>query len=50
MFPSATEVGAVLDTDRWEIRVAEAFEREGKHVDGQPATVRDTVLRAVRRC
>jgi SAM-dependent methyltransferase len=50
MFPSATEVGAVLDPDSWEIRVAEAFEREATDLDGRPATVKDTVLRAVRRC
>lgn len=49
MFPSATEVGAVLDADSWEIRVAAAFERNAEDLDGRPATIKDTVLRAVRR-
>jgi SAM-dependent methyltransferase len=49
MFSSAGEVAAVLDADKWEIRVAGSFEREAADVDGRPATVKDTVLRAVRR-
>ncbi len=48
-FPSAMEVAAVLDHDRWEIVVAGAIEREVTDLDGQPATAKDTVLRAVRR-
>jgi SAM-dependent methyltransferase len=49
IFPEATEVAAVLDQDRWEIVVAEAIERQATDLDGQPATAKDTVLRAVRR-
>jgi hypothetical protein len=33
----------------WEILVAEAQDRSAQDLDGQPATVRDTVLRAARR-
>jgi SAM-dependent methyltransferase len=48
MFPSATEVAAVLDAGNWEIVVADAIGREVTDLDGQPATAKDTVLRAVR--
>jgi hypothetical protein len=48
MFPGAAEVGPALDADSWEIRVAAPFEREARDLDVRPATVRDTVLRAVR--
>jgi SAM-dependent methyltransferase len=49
MFPSATDVAAVLEADSWEIFVAGAIEREATDLDGRPATAKDTVLRAVRR-
>jgi SAM-dependent methyltransferase len=49
LFPSATEVAAVLDASGWDIVVAKAIEREATDLDGRPATVKDTVLRAVRR-
>jgi hypothetical protein len=40
--------GALAGGD-WEILVAEARDRSAIDVNGQPATVRDTVLRAARR-
>lgn len=49
VFPTATEVAAVLDPDGWQIVVAEAIERAVTDLDGRPATAKDTVLRAVRR-
>jgi SAM-dependent methyltransferase len=49
MFPTAAQVAAALDADSWEIVVADAIEREATNLDGQPATAKDTVLRAVRR-
>jgi SAM-dependent methyltransferase len=49
MFPSATEIAAGLNPGSWEIVVADTLERETTDLDGQPATARDTVLRAVRR-
>jgi SAM-dependent methyltransferase len=49
VFPTATDVAAVLDQDSWDIVVAEAIGREVTDLDGRPATAKDTVLRAVRR-
>jgi SAM-dependent methyltransferase len=49
MFPSAEQLGAALDPAHWEIVVVGAFEREATDLDGKPATVKDSVLRATRR-
>jgi SAM-dependent methyltransferase len=47
-FPSAAEVAAPFDADGWEILVADALRRDVTDVDGRPAAVKDTVVRAVR--
>jgi SAM-dependent methyltransferase len=47
--PSAGELAAVLDPGSWDILVAAAIGRPATDLDGQPVTVKDTVLRAVRR-
>ena len=49
MFLSAEQLAGALAGGDWEIVVAETQDRSAKDLDGQPATVRDTVLRAVRR-
>jgi SAM-dependent methyltransferase len=49
MFVSAEEKAASLDPGEWEITVADAIGRSATDLDGQPVTVRDTVLRAARR-
>jgi 2-polyprenyl-3-methyl-5-hydroxy-6-metoxy-1,4-benzoquinol methylase len=49
MFMSAEEMAATLDPGAWDIIVADAPGRSVTNLDGQPATVRDTVLRAARR-
>ena len=49
MFRTAEQVAASLNPGEWEIRVASAMGRSAIDVDGQPVTVRDTVLRAARR-
>ena len=49
MFPSGEQLSAPLDAGEWEIVVASAFERAATDLDGQPTTVKDTVLRARRR-
>ena len=49
MFRSAEQVAASLNPGEWEIRVASAMGRSAIDMDGQPVTVRDTVLRAARR-
>jgi len=64
LFPSAEQLAAPLaagevdggevdggevDGGEWEILVASAFERAATDLDGQPTTVKDTVLRARRR-
>jgi SAM-dependent methyltransferase len=49
LFPSAQEVAAVLDPGDWEIAVAAAIGRPATDLDGQPVTVKDTVVRATRR-
>jgi SAM-dependent methyltransferase len=49
LFPSGERLTASLEPGDWEIVVASAFERSETDLDGQPATVKDTVLRARRR-
>ena len=49
LFPSGEQLTAPLDPGDWEIAVASAFERSETDLDGQPTTVKDTVLRARRR-
>ena len=49
MFRSAEDIAASLDPGEWEIIVADAVGRSATDPDGQPVTVRDTVLRAARR-
>ncbi len=49
MFRSAEDLAASLDPGEWRIRVASATGRSAIDPDGQPVTVRDTVLRAARR-
>jgi hypothetical protein len=49
MFRSAEQLAASLEPGEWEIRVASAIGRSAIDMDGQPVTVRDTVLRAARR-
>jgi SAM-dependent methyltransferase len=58
LFPAARAMAASLfdqhgfdqnqDTDRWEVGVASAFSRAATDLDGQPTTVKDTVLRMRR--
>jgi SAM-dependent methyltransferase len=48
LFPSAEQMAAALDPRAWEIQVATAVERPATDLDGQPTTVKDTVLRARR--
>ena len=45
----AEQLAADLDQESWEVVVAGAFDRPARDLDGQPVTVRDTVLRATRR-
>ena len=47
-FVLAEQLAVDLDQER-EVVVAGAFGRPAKDLDGQPVTVRDTVLRATRR-
>jgi hypothetical protein len=46
LFPSSVQLTLPLDAADWEIVVASAFERSATNLDGQPTTVKDTVLRA----
>ena len=48
-FVLAERLAADLDPADWDIAVAEAFDRPARDLDGQAVTVRDTVLRAIRR-
>jgi len=48
VFLSAEEMAAGLDPEAWEIVLATAIGRPAVDLDGQPVTVRDTVLRARR--
>jgi SAM-dependent methyltransferase len=49
MFRTAEDLAASLGPDSWEIIETSAPARSAKNTDGQPVTVRDTVLRAARR-
>jgi SAM-dependent methyltransferase len=49
LFPSAEQLTAPLDPGGWEIAVSTATERSETDLDGQPTTVKDTVVRARRR-
>jgi 2-polyprenyl-3-methyl-5-hydroxy-6-metoxy-1,4-benzoquinol methylase len=49
LFPSAEQLAAMLDPGSWEVLVATAIGRTATDLDGQPVTVKDTVLRAARR-
>jgi SAM-dependent methyltransferase len=46
---TAEEIAAALDPDEWEIVVCEARPRPARDTDGNPVTVRDSVVRARRR-
>jgi SAM-dependent methyltransferase len=48
-FLSAEEMAAGLDPATWEIVLAAAIDRPATDLDGQPVTVRDSVMRALRR-
>jgi 2-polyprenyl-3-methyl-5-hydroxy-6-metoxy-1,4-benzoquinol methylase len=48
-FRSAEEIASTLDAAAWQVLVATAIERPGTGPDGEPATLTDSVLRAVRR-
>jgi SAM-dependent methyltransferase len=48
-FPTTAQMMAALDGDQWQILVADAPGREVRDLDGNVVTVRDMVLRAVRR-
>ena len=49
LFPSAEQLAALLDPGSWKILVASAIGLPATDLDGQPVTVKDTVLRAARR-
>jgi SAM-dependent methyltransferase len=49
LFASAGELAETLDPDHWQVLVADAVGRPATDLDGQPVTVTDAVLRAVRR-
>jgi 2-polyprenyl-3-methyl-5-hydroxy-6-metoxy-1,4-benzoquinol methylase len=46
---TAEQVAATLDPDTWEIVEASAPRRQARDPDGQPLTISDAVLHAVRR-
>jgi SAM-dependent methyltransferase len=48
-FPSAEQLAASFDPGDWEILVTSADGRSAADPEGRPVTVRDSVLRAVRR-
>jgi SAM-dependent methyltransferase len=48
-FPTTEQMKAALDGGDWQIVVADAPGREVRDLDGNTVTVRDMVLRAVRR-
>jgi len=48
MFRTAEELAASLDPAAWKIIVTGNVVRSATNMDGEPVTVRDTVLRAVR--
>jgi SAM-dependent methyltransferase len=47
--PSAEQLAALLDPGDWEVLVTSAAGRSAADPEGRPVTVRDSVLRAVRR-
>jgi len=49
LFPSAEQIVAVLDPGDWEILLATAIGRPATDMNGEPVTVKDTVVRARRR-
>lgn len=49
LFFDPEEVVAALDPEAWDVRVAEARPRPATDPDGREITIRDTVVRAVRR-
>jgi len=49
LFASAEQLAETLDSDQWQVVVADAIGRPATDLDGQPVTVTDAVLRAVRR-
>ena len=49
LFFTAPDLAALLDPIVWEIPVGEVRARSATRADGHPATVHDTVLRAVRK-
>jgi 2-polyprenyl-3-methyl-5-hydroxy-6-metoxy-1,4-benzoquinol methylase len=49
MFRPAEIIAAALDPAAWQVLVATTIERPGTGPDGEPMTVGDSVLRAVRR-
>ncbi len=48
LFRTAEDVAASLDPGEWEVIVVAAVDRPATDRDGQPVTIRDTVLRAAR--
>ena len=48
-FRPAEEIAATLDPVAWDVLAATSVERCGTGPDGEPATLSDSVLRAVRR-
>jgi len=48
MFPRVEDLAARLDPGQWDVVVADVVARAVTDLDGQPATVKDAVLRAVR--
>jgi SAM-dependent methyltransferase len=49
LFFDAEEIAAALDPDAWDVVTAAAPERETLDPNGDPVTIRDAVLHAVRR-
>jgi SAM-dependent methyltransferase len=49
LFFTAEEVAAALHPDDWQIIVSAAPKRQTLDPDGQPVTIRDAVMRAIRR-
>ena len=49
MLYTADEIAAALDQDEWQILVAAAPERQVMDPQGRPVTIRDAVMKALRR-
>jgi SAM-dependent methyltransferase len=49
LYASAADLAGVLDPSAWRVDVAEAQPRPATDQDGNPVTLHDTVVRAVRR-